>query len=233
MNYQLIKDEAILIDFINWLPDTKPFEKYYVSLFARKKYCNNKDDLKSSKAQLKRFITDKKDLLQKIKQLEVKKGLYEFDGISVPEESLALYISVNPSDMEYVAKKMLIELANKITEPYSNYNPISIAHNCAQQGVTKRTKRFIRFDYDNITYEQIKDELTSSINHEAYSILKTRGGLHILINPNKVLNEYNKLWYQRLSKIANCDITSDYLIPIPGCTQGNFIPYFLKKEENN
>jgi len=36
--YKIIYDEETLINFINWLPDLKDNEIFYLSLFCRKKY---------------------------------------------------------------------------------------------------------------------------------------------------------------------------------------------------
>ena len=36
--YEIIKDESLFLDFINWMPDLKENEQFYLSLFARKKY---------------------------------------------------------------------------------------------------------------------------------------------------------------------------------------------------
>ncbi|WPV66033.1 MULTISPECIES: hypothetical protein [unclassified Chitinophaga] len=46
MNYEIIRDEAVLRAFIDWLPVLEESEVYYVSLLARSKYS---DTIKSDK----------------------------------------------------------------------------------------------------------------------------------------------------------------------------------------
>ena len=83
MNYKIITNEKKLRDFIEWLPNLEPNEKYYVSLFARKKYSS---DIKSNdKTQLKRFVSDKERMFDKIKQLECEVGAYKLKD--APQES--------------------------------------------------------------------------------------------------------------------------------------------------
>jgi hypothetical protein len=223
---ELIKDLQKLKEFINWLPDINAGECYYVSLFARKKY-DVTGLIKSDKSQLKRLTSSKELLIQKISQLEIS-GNYYMDNKPIDESALALYISINPRSFEKAGKNLLIELANKITEPYSNWNPQSLALNSIHKSPSK--KRFFDFDFDNISLEELQPLVLNLINADAVTFLQTRGGVHVLIHLDKIGKDYVKTWYQSISKIKECDISGDNLVPIPGCVQGGFVPKLFQND---
>ncbi len=225
MNYEIIKDKNLLLDFIDWLPDLKENEKYYCSLFSRKKYSQN-SKLKSDKAQLKRFLTDKERMYNKISQLEVKKGNYILFGETVEEQSLALYINPNPRSLLKATYSSIIELTKLLRDEKRSFNPHAEVISCIQRSVG--SKIYLDFDIDYKPFDPTK--LDEFINRDCVEILETRGGYHILVRVNDIKPEYKSKFYNGI-KSLNVDQTGDQMIPIPGCTQGGFIPKFISHYE--
>lgn len=232
MNYEIIKDEEKLREFIKWLPELKPTEKYYLCLFARSKYTKDENGvngiahIKSDKAQLKRFVSDKERMYDKIKQLEVEVGCYKQKDTPIPQQALALYITPNPREMWKATVNSMVKLAQCIRDNNILVNPHQEVLSEIQR--TKSRTCYIDFDVDCGDRIDIATRaIYSSINKEAVTWLRTRGGIHALIDPNKVTKEYQKSFYQKITKIEDVDQTGDNMIPVPGCTQGNFIPHFL------
>lgn len=219
--YRLIADESILDQFINWLPELKPNEKYYISLFARKKYAPN---LKSDKAQLKRVLATKDRIKEKIRQMEIPYGGYKVDGEVVPQEALAIYITPNPRSLTGAMKQLAKQLVDAGFEGRV-INPVSEALTAVHQNLSK--SYFKDFDFDGVDLESTLMVAYSVINKSAVHILKTRGGFHLLVELSKIEKEFEKKWYMGLSSLQGCDVRGDNLIPIPGCIQGNFIPNFV------
>ena len=226
MNYKIVADEKALKDFIAWLPELKQGEIYYVSLFARKKYAPD-FGLTADKSQLKRF-TSKKDLLfAKIKQLECALGSYTtLSGQAIPQESLALYITPNPRNLEKAAKQSLKLLADLITKPYDGYN----IHQEVMSEIQKASsgKVYFDFDFDHVELLDVLAKIDGKINFDALHIVKTHGGFHLLVKHQDVKKEFKNSWYKAISSVEGCDIRGDNLLPVVGTFQGGFMPHFLK-----
>ncbi len=218
VNYSIIYDSFLLEDFIQKLPDLKENETFYCCLFSRKKYFRL---LKSDKSQLKRFTSNKERLIDKIRQLECEVGSYKQDGIGIPQEALALYISPNPRNNYKATIKGIQRFAQLIENQNQNFNPHQEILSVIQQ--TAGTKKWVIFDID--TKEISKPEIESILGTSEFLFLETRGGFHVLVEPNKVPKSHSKTWHQNLSKIS--DVRGDCLIPVPGCCQGGFIPRFV------
>jgi hypothetical protein len=231
MTYKIVKDEKILLDFIKWLPELNESEKYYLCLFARSKYTKDLDGknglphIKSDKAQLKRFVSDKERMFQKIKQLEVPLGWYMQKDLVVPQEALAVYITPNPRHLWRATMNSAVKLVECIRDQNVTVDPHQEVLSEIQR--TKSRTCWIDFDIDETDEEKMKvniEEIKGYVNPEAVKWLKTRGGYHVLVNPDLVWPEFKKTFYRNMAKFA--DQTGDNMIPIPGCTQGMFVPHF-------
>lgn len=232
MNYQIIKDEKLLRDFIQWLPELQPTEKYYLCLFSRSKYCKDKNGIntmphiKSDKSQLKRFVSDKKRMYDKIKQLECEIGAYKHNELPVPQKALALYITVNPREMWKATINSMVKLANCIRDNNILVNP----HQEVLSEIQRTKSRTVYVDFDIDCGDRIDiaaRAIYSSVNKEAVTWLRSRGGLHCLIDPSKVDPNNKNKWYLKIKQAADVDQSGDQMIPCPGTSQGNFIPRFI------
>jgi hypothetical protein len=230
MNYQIIQDEEILKEFIDFLPNLEKNEIYYVALFARKKY---DEVLKSDKSQLKRFTATKDRLLIKIKQLEIEVGRYQSDGIEVSQKSLALYIMPNPRSLQKASLELLESIVNDINNGRV-HNPNSESLSAIQKSCARKLFCDVDIDLeDKSKIPTIIEDIEKNINPNCLTLIETRGGLHVLVETSKVEKQYSKSWYMNIvNKYADPTRSKpmDNLIPIPGCIQGLFVPKILKQE---
>ena len=220
-NYTIIKDMDELQSFIEFLPILEDNECYYVALFARKKY---HESAKNDKSQCKRFTaTTKEWLLKKIKQLEIKGGMYtNKDGSYVHQDALVLYISINPRSFETAQYNTMKRLIDVIHNKHYHMNPVSIAFSEIQKSKSRTV--FVDFDFDGVSYNPTQFE--GVINKDAYEVLITRGGYHLLVNISKIGNGY-KFWYRDISSFEGVDVCGDNIIPVAGCVQGDTYPYMI------
>jgi hypothetical protein len=86
----------------------------------------------------------------------------------------------------------------------------------------------VDFDFDNVDLNDTVNKIRNHVNADAVTILQTRGGFHCLVEISKIETSYAKTWYNGIKSIGGVDIVGDNMIPIPGCTQGDFVPHFLK-----
>jgi hypothetical protein len=228
MKYELIKDREKLEEFVDWLPDLETNEKYFLAMFARKKYVNFINS--SDKSQLKRITSNKKDIVSKIEQMECPVGAFKTkEGIPIPTEALVLYIMPNPRDMVKASFLLIKEMLKAIENSNKFVTPHAEALSCIQR--CKSKTHFVHFDIDAGTSADVYDVVNPIIG-DSFRIVQTRGGCHLLVTVKDVKADGN--WYGKIVSALSdfgVDQTGDLMVPIPGCTQGNFTPHFFKNKK--
>lgn len=232
--YSIVKDEAELNKFIEFLPDLKPEQKFYYCLFARKKY-RATEGLKSDKCQLKRGTTTKERMLRDFQKLEVRAGLYEIDGIPIQQDSLVLYISPNPTDMTKSALKTAKQIVSDVAEGKRLKSPQATALSEIQVNVVRKYFNIdIDFTIEGFKYDKVGIEnmirAMECVNEEAINFVYTKGGFHILVEYKKIDKEFEKSWYRNFSTLRSDLFQVDMengkgLLPVPGCVQSTYVPH--------
>ena len=242
--YTIIRDYKELQRYVDSLPDLGENYKYYISLFARKKY-GATEGLTSDKCQLKRCVASKDRIIQKLRQMEVPLGAYVFQGkegeeeLVVNQHSLVAYISANPRDMNKSAGALVKKLVSQIVDGETITNPQAEALSQIQ---VHGKKIYFNIDIDfadgKFVHEStIRLWLKDKINRDAYRLIRTRGGYHLLVELAKIDNTYKKSWYNNIVlgtthtemlsiKEFFVDMNNgDGMLPIPGCVQSEFTPF--------
>lgn len=227
---KIITNRDALEQFINLLPNNKEEERYMLYLFARKKY-NYVEGLKADKCQLKRIMCRKKDIVDCLEKLEVKQ--YKFGDILIPQDNLVVYIQPNPRDMRKAARETQSQTVTNLLDS-GNLNVKSIFYNEMQKYA--KDKRFFMLDVDWETSFKEEDlELLTNILTEILGYtplrLKTKNGVHVLIETEKIISANKNKWYNSVKAIKNNNfkitMSADNMCVIAGAIQANFSPYIL------
>jgi hypothetical protein len=229
--YELIHSYKALEEFIGILPDEQDGEQFYITLFARKKY-DLSGLLRSDKNCIKRVTARKRDIIQKIEQMEVGVGSYTYDGVTIPEECLAVYITPNPRSFHAASTHLVKGLVSKICDGRVTKNPYSEALNYLQTSC--ENKVYFDIDVDFLRPEQLgrfKEAIANFINLDCLTFIRTRGGYHVLVKLAQI-SPTCKHWHQGFAKLKFDDVgimmNSDSLVPIVGCRQADFTPVLEK-----
>ena len=219
--YTIVADESQLERFIDWLPDLTEDEKFYCSLFARKKYCP--ELVKSNdKTQLKRFTSGKDRLMQKLYTLEVKEGNYFLKGKQqVPQQALVTYINPNPRNMRTATFNSIMKLTHMLKTNNKGFNAHAEVLSCIQKAKSRTV--YVDFDFD-FKNDKIISQCIDVVGKDALTVIETRGGYHMMVKPS--MAENTKTWYQSFMKLG-ADQAGDQMVPIVGCVQGGFVPKFI------
>lgn len=223
MNYKIIYDEAELDRFINWLPDLEHNEKFYWSLFARRKYC--KELIKSNdKTQLKRGLATKENLKDKIRQLEIEIGKWKLRNMEAPQESLVFYLMPNPRCMTKATYKTIRHCADLLENTNKGYNLVQEVMSCVQKSKSRTV--FVDFDIDdkNVNLKLLKEV---GLPEDCYTVVETRGGYHVLFDVRRFQGKDFPYWYNNMKELFVVDQVQDQLLPVPGTIQGGFEVKFI------
>jgi hypothetical protein len=240
MNYQIVTDEQELIKFIDWLPELTHEETFYLCLFARSKYTRdlpetmNLPHIKTDKCQMKRFTSDKKRMIDKIRQLECPVGSYKQKDLIVPQEALALYITINPRSFVKANTASVRKLLDLALQPYNGFHPYQEVMSEIQKAKSRSV--FVTFDFDVeksvlMTFK-IGTGLESCLNMNAVNIFETRGGYHVVIKTELIEDRFKKSWYNDVRYLLaelseDHDNAGDIMLPVPGTYQGGFTPRLI------
>lgn len=232
MNYKLIHEEEQLQKFISFLPDLNTNEGYFLILIARKKW--HPESKIPSAHKLKRETLSSKDkIIQTIRQWEVNVGAYQSNGIAIDQKNLGVYIGYNPKDQYAACFELINKCLANIKSNKQGINVKSMANDVIQG--SNGTKNFIDIDVDikeDENYWDIVSFIKSIIADEHLTFVKTNGGFHCLVKLAGLKG--NNTWHQQIQAHtfkSELNIMSNDLMPIVGCNQGKFIPYFFNNKK--
>jgi len=222
--YQILYNEELAQHYIHdILPELKKEEWFYVSLFSRKKYAP--DMVQSSdRAQLGRFIVNKKDhIIPKIKRMEIPLGQYELSGKEVPQKSLALYIDPNPRCMKKAAR-ILGKKCWDLTDG-GGFNVVREALSAVQK--SRGTAKFLVMDLDGSTKHDVLGKLRKAMrgipnSNGKLRFIETKNGYHVLMDIEQIDKQIRGMFIERLRWFGVVDKIGKTMNPLPGTLQGNF-----------
>jgi hypothetical protein len=158
----------------------------------------------------------------KIEQLEIPVGKYKFDDYEIPNEAMGIYIHINPRSLKKAMQDVAIELTRKGFDG-EIVNPVDFSLTAIQKRASNR--RFHIYDFDSVEVSDVLKEIIDNdiVNLDCLSLIKTRGGFHLLLDYAKVNVKY-KNFYNKMAKLNGLDgnASGDCLTPVVGCCQGGF-----------
>lgn len=222
MQHKILIDKEAFHEFVNLLPDLQENEVFFLALMARHKYVPAVPNVKDN--QLARFAVTHKDQLEEyILRMECTIGGYQRGGQVMPQEALAVYIGPNPRDVIKANKELLVEIATAFAEGRATMNPMTLARTAIHRAIGRKV--FVDFDYDFEDYQTHLPKIREILPENAFRILKTRGGFHLLVLLD---NAPRNDWFRKLRELAGCDVKgANTMIPVAGCTQGDFVPFLI------
>jgi len=230
--HQIIFDEPALTEYIDKALPGVPIDRYYFVLLARPKYDETKR-VKHTGQSIKRGFATKDMLLQKLRQLEMRKDSVLTKGEQIPGECLAIYLMPSPRDVLKASVSLMGLMAEKmgtrILDPnFAVPDPVKLARDALHSSRTKASA-VVTFDFDvdkGAVPKSNMDELLD-IASEASTVIETRGGYHVQVQPDLIRDSNKNTWHRRFQALLP-EQNGDLLSPVPGCCQGGFVPKVLK-----
>ena len=224
MNHQIIRDLKTLETFLDFLPEPGPNETYYMSLMARSKGSSNalppvKDGQVYS---TKRLANRKQDIIPILRSYEVPVGCYTRKGVTIQDEHLAPYITINPRCKQKALKEMTLKCVERSIEG-QYIDPVDLAMRSIHKSIGE--KNFFDFDFDFSLTDNIYSVIVSAFPKHA--IIITKGGFHLIVSKESIAS-CDKTKFRELRDMAD-QTGSAGMIPIPGCIQRGFCPLFVSK----
>jgi hypothetical protein len=228
--HQVIFDEDALVKYLQSLPGNET-DRYYFVLLARPKYDATKR-VKHTGQSIKRGFSTKDMLLQKLRQLEMRKDSVLTKGEQIPGECLALYLMPSPRDILKASVSLMGLMAEKMGTRILDPNfvvpdPVKLARDALHTARTKASA-VVTFDFD--VDKEARPDLRERLLELAYpatTVIETRGGYHVQVQPDLVPTVAKKIWHREFQALGP-EQTGDLLSPVPGCCQGGFVPKVLK-----
>lgn len=216
--YKVVFDLSLIKKFIDMLPNEESDDEVYImSLMARCKD-GRLPKVKNSEIHGTRKAVKKKDIIRCLYEYEVPLGLYKRREVAIEQQYISPYITINPRSRSAASRSMCMELTKILIEcPHQRIDVVDMATQMLHKSIAR--KYFLDFDFDGVDVSQkIIDKIKSM---DGAKIIMTAGGFHLICPASSVGQDY--------MEIVNlgCDVHgSRNMIPIPGCYQRDFIPYF-------
>lgn len=211
---KLIKNKAILQEYVEWLPELKKGEVFYLTLIARRKY--NKSFNMPSEITLSRKLVTKSNFIYKIEEME---ATYRIKDQVVPNTVACLYTNPTPRS-QYKAVKAI----GKLAWDWLNATDINLYHAVLNAVQASRGSHFtVGLDIDT------KDvDLTTLLKGINCKVIETANGYHIHLTDATPNKDIKTLLTKTKDSGIIIDQVGDFLSPVPGCRQSNFVPKFIK-----
>jgi len=244
---QLILNEEALDQFCTEvLPELTMHECFFIMLAARNKYLTEEQktqyQLRKGSDMLCRVLCKSnnfKDVKRAILKMTPVEGLYtDSTGKDIPHNAYVVFITPNPRGTLKAVPNVVNHLVGYLV---NQGNPVNM-DNAVYSEIHKSCSRKKYFDIDvdfhtddDLTY--LVQEILNILKRSRTKIVKTRGGVHILLDLETIDPEIEKTWYKSFIDLrldpkykSAIELISDSMVPVPGCTQGGLHPYLTKFE---